>query len=237
MSEEIKGTGTEEAAAPVENNAEPTAEEVKAPELQTDDGDGGGGEGEVSIIKDGLLTAGAEPKNSGDSVKEDGDPDVKAEITYEDFKLVEGLQADEEFLGTAKNKFAELGLTQQQAQELIDLQNQLMLKQDKTLMKEVDRQTQELVQKWEDEVRADEELGGADLGAKIAIAKSAATALECEEVIEVFKRANLASNPAVIRFMYRAGKALGEGKYVVGNQPPKTDKALTEVLYDKSNMK
>lgn len=237
MSEEIKSTGTEEAAAPVENIADPAAEEVKAAELQTENSDGGGGEGEVSIIKDGLLTADAKPKDSGDSVKEDGDPDVKAEIKYENFSFAEGLLVDEEFLETAKGKFTELGLSQQQAQELIDLQNQLMLKQDNAMLKEVDRQTQELVQKWEDEVKADEELGGADLRAKIAIAKSAATALDCEEVIEVFKRANLASNPEVIRFMYRAGKALGEGKFVMGKQPATTDKALTDVLYDRSNMK
>lgn len=219
-------------AAPVA----PAVPATPAEDPKTEKKEGGGVQGEVPIVTEGLLGRETQPKAQGEAGKEDGKPLATTEVKYEDFKIAEGLRVDDDFLGTAKAKFAELGLTQQQAQELIDLQNQLMLKQDQTLLHEVGRQTQELVKKWEDEVRADEELGGANLAEKIAVAKSAATALDCEEIIGVLQQANLGSNPAVIRFLYRAGKALGEGKYVVGKQAAGT-KPLAELLYEESKMK
>lgn len=194
---------------------------------------GGGGDGDA-VDKAGLLgTEDADKEGAGKPAGDDK-PEDKA-VEYGDFKIAEQLQVDEETMTLAKDIFKEMGLTQEQAQKLIDLQNNLALKQDATLTKTVEAETQKLIDKWEAAVRADEELGGADLGEKMKIARSAATKLGCEDALMVISEARLSSNPAILRLLYRAGMALSEGAYVQGSVAGEKD--LVSILYDKSNMK
>ena len=194
---------------------------------------GGGGDGDA-VDKAGLLGTADADKEGAEKPAGDDKPEDKA-VEYGDFKIAEQLQVDEETLGLAKATFREMGLTQEQAQKLIDLQNNLALKQDATLTKTVEAETQKLIDKWEAAVRADEELGGADLGEKMKIARSAATKLGCEDALMVISEARLSSNPAILRLLYRAGMALSEGAYVQGSVAGEKD--LVSILYDKSNMK
>lgn len=194
---------------------------------------GGGGDGDA-VDKAGLLGTADADKEGVEKPAEDDKSGDKA-VEYGDFKIAEQLRVDEEILGLAKATFREMGLTQEQAQKLIDLQNSLALKQDATLTKTVEAETQKLIGKWEAAVRADEELGGADLGEKMKIARSAATKLGCEDALMVISEARLSSNPAILRLLYRAGMALSEGAYVQGSVVGEKD--LVSILYDKSNMK
>ena len=194
---------------------------------------GGGGDGDA-VDKAGLLGTADADKEGAEKPAEDDKPEDKA-VEYGDFKIAEQLQVDEETMTLAKDTFKEMGLTQEQAQKLIDLQNNLALKQDATLTKTVEAETQKLIGKWEAAVRADEELGGADLGEKMKIARSAATKLGCEDALMVISEARLSSNPAILRLLYRAGMALSEGAYVQGSVVGEKD--LVSILYDKSNMK
>ena len=194
---------------------------------------GGGGDGDA-VDKAGLLGTADANKEGAEKPAGDGKPEDKA-VEYGDFKIAEQLQVDEETMALAKDIFKEMGLTQEQAQKLIDLQNNLALKQDATLTKTVEAETQKLIDKWEAAVRADEELGGADLGEKMKIARSAATKLGCEDALMVISEARLSSNPAILRLLYRAGMALSEGAYVQGSVAGEKD--LVSILYDKSNMK
>ena len=209
-----------------------TADDTAAVQQSKVDTEGGGDGG--AIDKAGLLGTADADKEGAEKPEEDDKSEDKA-VEYGDFKIAEQLQVDEETLGLAKATFREMGLTQEQAQKLIDLQNSLALKQDATLTKTVEAETQKLIGKWEAAVRADEELGGADLGEKMKIARSAATKLGCEDALMVISEARLSSNPAILRLLYRAGMALSEGAYVQGSVVGEKD--LVSILYDKSNMK
>lgn len=209
-----------------------TADDTAAVQQSKVDTEGGGDGG--AIDKAGLLGTADADKEGAEKPAEDDKSEDKA-VEYGDFKIAEQLQVDEETLGLAKATFREMGLTQEQAQKLIDLQNSLALKQDATLTKTVEAETQKLIGKWEAAVRADEELGGADLGEKMKIARSAATKLGCEDALMVISEARLSSNPAILRLLYRAGMALSEGAYVQGSVVGEKD--LVSILYDKSNMK
>ena len=238
MSEVIDGTATAPAVTTTQDNADPTGKEtvVNPTDPQQTDNDGGGGDGGTArIVKEGLLNN-TDPGSKEDPAQEGGEP-KKEEIEYGDFKIAEGLVIDEEMLGFAKKQFKELGLSQEQGQKLVDLQNTLVQKQGAQTLKVVEQETQKLINKWEDSVKADDELGGAGMAEKMAIARSAATKLECEDALTVISEANLGSNPAILRLLYRAGVALGEGKYVQGRHSMSEDKKLTDILYDKSNMK
>lgn len=209
-----------------------TADDTAAVQQSKVDTEGGGDGG--AIDKAGLLGTADADKEGAEKPAEDDKSEDKA-VEYGDFKIAEQLQVDDETLSLAKATFREMGLTQEQAQKLIDLQNSLALKQDATLTKTVEAETQKLIGKWEAAVRADEELGGADLGEKMKIARSAATKLGCEDALMVISEARLSSNPAILRLLYRAGMALSEGAYVQGSVVGEKD--LVSILYDKSNMK
>jgi len=209
-----------------------TADDTAAVQQSKVDTEGGGDGG--AIDKAGLLGTADADKEGAEKPAEDDKSEDKA-VEYGDFKIAEQLQVDDETLSLAKDTFKEMGLTQEQAQKLIDLQNSLALKQDATLTKTVEAETQKLIGKWEAAVRADEELGGADLGEKMKIARSAATKLGCEDALMVISEARLSSNPAILRLLYRAGVALSEGAYVQGSVVGEKD--LVSILYDKSNMK
>lgn len=209
-----------------------TADDTAAVQQSKVDTEGGGDGG--AIDKTGLLGTADADKEGAEKPAEDDKSEDKA-VEYGDFKIAEQLQVDDETLSLAKDTFKEMGLTQEQAQKLIDLQNSLALKQDATLTKTVEAETQKLIGKWEAAVRADEELGGADLGEKMKIARSAATKLGCEDALMVISEARLSNNPAILRLLYRAGMALSEGAYVQGSVVGEKD--LVSILYDKSNMK
>lgn len=107
---------------------------------------GGGGDGDA-VDKAGLLGTADADKEGAEKPAGDGKPEDKA-VEYGDFKIAEQLQVDEETMTLAKDTFKEMGLTQEQAQKLIDLQNNLALKQDATLTKTVEAETQKLIGKW-----------------------------------------------------------------------------------------
>lgn len=175
----------------------------------------------------GLLDTADEGEPSGD-----GDKSKEENVEYEDFKVAEGLVPDEETLSLAKTKFKELGLTQEQAQGLIDLQNNLMLKHHREQLETMKAQTNELTRQWDAEVRADPELGGARLKENLTIARSAAIMLECPEVLQVIKDTRLGSNPDILRFLYRAGKALQESSYTAAKATSRKNVSLADIMYD-----
>lgn len=225
-----------------EQIADPQASEtanVAAGTQQTTD-TGGGGDGGDAVDKiAGLL--GAEQPAAGEQKETEGDgtdanEEAKPEIEYTDFGIADNLRVDDETMALAKSTFKEYGLTQEQAQKLIDLQNDLTLKQNDIAMRQIEAQQQEILNKWEAEVKADPELGGADFYDKMAIARSAAVKLGCPEALYQLSEAKMTNNPAIIRLLYRAGKALGESAYPQGNVAS-GERDLIEIMYEKSNMR
>lgn len=137
-----------------------------------------------------------------------------------DLKLADGVQPDaaalEEFSGVAR----ELGLTQDQAQRLVDLQQRLERKgidaahayyRDQTL-------------KHREAVKADAELGGADWEKKVAVANQALNRFGTPELKAFLQEQPwIGSHPEVVRAFYRAGKAISEDTLVTGdNASPKS---------------
>lgn len=180
-------------------------------------------------------TATADDKQSKQEVdgkgKEGEEGKEDKPIEYGEFTIAQELVADTEALESAKVLFAKYGLSQEQAQELIDVQNQLMTRQHKEFAQKMQTETDQLLGKWENEVRADEELGGAKIKENMAIARSAAINLGVPEALAVISEANMSSNPAILRLLYRAGKALQESGYAVSGKGSKRNIPLEELMY------
>ena len=97
---------------------------------------------------------------------------------------------------------------------------------------------------WAEESQSDEEFGGESFASNIEVAKSALNAFGTDPFKQLLQESGLGNHPEVIRFMYRAGKAISEDSYV-GNSlganaksgVPKDFNGIANALYSNQQNK
>ena len=97
---------------------------------------------------------------------------------------------------------------------------------------------------WATESQSDEEFGGENLEANLEIAKSSLNAFGTDAFKTLLSESGLGNHPEVIRFMYRAGKAISEDGYVGNSQGanakggiPKDFNGIADALYSNQQNK
>lgn len=127
-------------------------------------------------------------------------------LDIEAFTLPEGMERDEELLGTFVDKAKELGLTQEQAQALVDIQAGAVQKQAQVI--------DDMMAGWQKETEADEELGGANMDENLSVARAGVEEVlnetEAAAFYEALQVSGLGSHPAIIRPLFRFGKMLSD---------------------------
>lgn len=166
------------------------------------------------------------------SAQENADGEQQAEKPgapekYE-FQAPEGQAFDDAILEAYSDVAKELNLSQDDAQKLLDKVAPVMHARQQ-------EQIAQVQEGWAEASRADKEFGGDKLDANLGVAKKALDAFASPELKTLLKDTGLGNNPEVIRFMYRAGKAISEDRIVTGQQAPGSDKSLADKLY--SNQK
>lgn len=166
------------------------------------------------------------------SAQENADGEQQAEKPgapekYE-FQAPEGQAFDDAILEAYSDVAKELNLSQDDAQKLLDKVAPVMHARQQ-------EQIAQVQEGWAEASRADKEFGGDKLDANLGVAKKALDAFASPELKTLLKGTGLGNNPEVIRFMYRAGKAISEDRIVTGQQAPGSDKSLADKLY--SNQK
>ena len=128
--------------------------------------------------------------------------------SYE-FKAPDGVVIDDTTISAFSDVAKELNLPQADAQKLIDKVGPVMAKQQTEALNQLNTS-------WLEGVQADKEIGGAKLQENLAVAKKAMERFGTPALRELLNESRLGNNPEVIRFMYRAGKAISEDKFVAG---------------------
>ncbi len=203
-------------------------------------------EGEVK--QESILTAeeGGEDKDAGEQKAgedadhdKDGDTDDKskdgkadkdkdgAPETYADFKLPEGAELDAELLGEFTPLLKEVGATQEQAQQLIDLQVKAIGKIAEAQQK-VWTDTQD---KWKTSAETDTEYGKGKYDESVTLARKAVREIGGPELSKALNDTGMGNHPEFIRFFYRVGKAIGEDSFTVGNATQAAPKSQAERIY------
>ena len=97
---------------------------------------------------------------------------------------------------------------------------------------------------WATTSQSDEEFGGENLGANLEIAKSSLNAFGTDALKSLLSESGLGNHPEIIRFMYRAGKAISEDGYVGNSQGanakggiPKDFNGIADALYSNQQNK
>ena len=128
-----------------------------------------------------------------------------------EFKAPEGKEFDAEIIGNFSEIAKELNLTQDAAQKLVEAMGPKIAERQLA-------QVEAIRNEWAQQSQMDKEFGGDKLNENMAVAKKALDSFGTPELRTLLVQSGLGNNPEVIRFMYRAGKAISEDTFV-GNSP------------------
>lgn len=230
-----------EAAAPAVETAASPAPEAGAPAAAPAPADQGQGQGQGQPST--LLTEDApkpEDKPNTDAAEKDGEgkegedagkeKSAEAPAEYADFDLPEGIKLDEPVMGEFKGLAKELGLTQEQAQKLVSLGANMQKGNAETFTTQLQAKVDETAKGWATEAKADKEIGGDKFDENLGVAKSALDTFGTPELKKLLAESRLGNHPEVLRFMYRAGKAISQDGFVPGRASTAA-KSTADVLY------
>lgn len=191
-------------------------------------GEGENPEGEGK--RDGGKTA--EELASEKDAKEKGDKEAAEKAEKEkkpvapekyEFTPPEGQELDANALAVFEPIAKELGLSQEQAQKLVDIYPQIQQQQAEAWSKQVSD--------WGEQVKADKEIGGDKFNASVGAAQRALDQFGNTELREYLNASGLGNHPALVRFCAKVGKAMAEDTFVVPNQGGQ--RSAADILYGK----
>ncbi|CUZ54034.1 Uncharacterised protein [Serratia marcescens] len=171
------------------------------------------------------LAAEKDAKEKADKeAAEEAEKDKKpaAPEKYE-FTPPEGQELDANALAVFEPIAKELGLSQEQAQKLVDIYPQIQQQQAEAWSKQV--------ADWGEQVKADKEIGGDKFNASVGAAQRALDQFGNPELREYLNASGLGNHPALVRFCAKVGKAMAEDSFVVPNQGGQ--RSAADVLYGK----
>lgn len=137
--------------------------------------------------------------------------------TYSDFTAPEGTTLDPTLVTEAAPIFKELGLTQEQAQKLVDFYSTKTSKTNSDLTKAVD----DMRAGWRDAVMADPDLGPKLDSVKVELgrAKDRMPAAVRSAFDEALNLTGLGDHPAIVKGFFEMAKLVNEGTHVTGGSP------------------
>lgn len=140
-----------------------------------------------------------------------------------EFTPPEGQELDANALAVFEPIAKELGLSQEQAQKLVDIYPQIQQQQAEAWSKQV--------ADWGEQVKADKEIGGDKFNASVGAAQRALDQFGNTELREYLNASGLGNHPALVRFCAKVGKAMAEDIFVVPNQGGQ--RSAADILYGK----
>jgi len=150
---------------------------------------------------------------------------------YDDFTMPEGIEVDETALKEAAPVFKELGLNQEQAQKLVDLQAKMAVEGQKAQVEAFNAQLDD----WDTQSLNDKEFGGDKFDENIKTASLAVEKFGTPELKTMLETHGLYAHPEVVRFFYRVGNTLKEDNPGSGGNPVKGKTDRVTQLYGPQN--
>lgn len=176
-----------------------------------------------------------EAKAAADAAVVEAAAKAAAAPVYTDFTIPKEVGIDPALMEKAKATFAAQGLSQEQAQAVVDFYSGDVAKIiTEAAAKPYDlwRDTQA---KWQEDIKADAEIGGAKMQAAMANGARAIDLFSTKDEAIALRQAlaftGATNNPAIARFFARVGARISDGKFVPGNAPTTAPKTAAEVLF------
>lgn len=167
----------------------------------------------------------ADPPVAADPPADPPKPAEGAPEKYE-IKAPEGAEYDATFLETYSDAARELDLTNEKAQAFLDKLAPVVRQQQQARIDAIRNE-------WTESSKIDKEFGGDQLKPNLAIAKAALEKFGTPELKDLLYKSGLGDHPELIRFFYRAGKAISPDNFVGGHTEGKVGPASYNDYADK----
>lgn len=170
-------------------------------------------------------------ETKGEEVEAKPEEPKGAPEAYEDFTVEEGDAPDPATVENFKALAKDLNLSQENAQKVYDLG----VAMSKQWAEQQQAAVQQAKTEWADQTKTDSEIGGDKFDANLAVAKKGLDQFGSPELRTLLNESGLGNHPEVIRFFYRAGKAVGDDNFVASGRtaPPSAsgDHKHASILY------
>jgi len=195
----------------------------------------GDGDGDADKGGDGDAAGSGDDNKQGDGGKDDGggkddDGKPKAPDSY-DLKLPEGTNLDDAALEQITERARKLGLTQEQAEKLLEQEN--------TNAAKAAEQQQETwksqVEEWGKAVKSDKEIGGDKYDATVKASRQAVEKFASPELKKALNETGFGNHPELVRCFAKIGKAMGEEQPASGSPGGGDPKDTASILYPEAN--
>ena len=151
---------------------------------------------------------------------------------YADFQLPENAAVDPEIMGEYKKAAKEIGLTQEQAQNLASMGAKMAEK----ITSQALAAHEQRVATWEAETKADPEIGGEQLQANLSVIPPVLKAFGSENLVNFMNETGIGNHPELVKFFVKVGKAMSEDTLLPGGSTtPGGQKTLAQTLYPNMN--
>ncbi|WP_196723581.1 peptidase [Providencia rettgeri] len=207
-------------------------------EVPVDGGEGGGGapaqepapaKQDAPANGDTPSPAGTEPSKTDDkaNIEPKGDDKKPVSVAPEkyEFTASEGQELDKEAIAAFEPVARELGLSNEQAQKIVDVYGSTIMPQ---LVKQQEAAWQKQVTGWAEAVKADKELGSDE---SIGYAQKALDQFGSPELNE-FLLQGFGNHPEFVRIFSKIGKAMSEDGFVSGSS--ENARSTADVLFGDS---
>lgn len=155
----------------------------------------------------------------------------KAPDRYE-LKIPEGSKLDAKHLEKIASFAKERGLSNEDAQAMLDRDNQLLA----DYAQGQESQLKETTEQWFNTSKEDKELGGENFAKNAELAKRVVMRFGTEEFQKALDATGFSNHPELFRTFYRIGKAMSEDQLVIaGSQSAPSEKSIAEKLYGGNN--
>lgn len=175
-----------------------------------------------------------EPKKDS---KTEPEPKEKTEEVKYDLKLPKGSRLSESAVAEVTSFAKERGLTNDQAQAILDRQSNAFEATDKA-NRPGGAEWKKRVDTWETAIAADSELGGDKMKENVEIASRVVKRFGSESLQRDLQETGFGSHPELVRLLTKIGRAMGESKLITGDGKagePRRDTAAK--LFDHPNSK
>lgn len=143
------------------------------------------------------------------------------------FSFPEGFEASEQLVGEFTPLAKKLNLTQESAQELIDLYTKSA-----TYVQEANTNAfKQVVDEWATSAKQDQEFGGSKFTENVSVAKEALAKFGNDKFKSLLDDTGLGNHPELLRFMFKVGKMIKEDKIHVGSNPVSQQRDVASIMY------
>ncbi|MEX6002051.1 peptidase [Providencia vermicola] len=208
-------------------------------EAPVDGGEGGSGapaqepapaKQDTPSTGDNSAPAGTEPSKTDNKANPEPKGDDKKFVSaapekYE-FTAGEGQELDKEAVAAFEPIARELGLSNEQAQKIVDVYGSTIMPQ---IAKQQEAAWQKQVTEWAETVKADKELGSVE---SIGNAQKAMDQFGTPELKQYLNDSGLGNHPELFRIFSRIGKAMSEDGFVSGSS--ENARSAADVLFGDS---